>query len=216
MSKSFVLWCALLLGISTTCFAQPVISGSVLDGKGVPLADCVVEAIPMNTNPSAKTTITSGPPLLTTTGADGRFKINVAAGRYRIAAKNEPMGYPDPTYLVNSDPSGSFPFVTAEQDVSGVVVKLGTQGGVITGEVKSSDTNSPIPRAKITVRDLRNGSFAEYFADDQGRFSFAIPARPVLISADAPGYSRSVYQNGSGVSLSGGDKRTITLTLLRR
>src|SRR5258708_133901 len=61
----------------------------------------------------------------------GEFQLNLAPGRYKIRAKAEVDGYPDPTFWLNTDPLVKFPEISVgEKDITGLEIKLAKQGGV--------------------------------------------------------------------------------------
>jgi len=137
---------------------------------------------------------------------------------YKIRAKDEVDGYPDPVYLLNADPTARFPEVPVEgQDVPGVRVTLGARGGILDGTVRDASTHRPIAHGKITIQDVRNpDAYVEVFADKEGHTQFAVPSRPLRISATADTYTPFSYEDGKEVTLSPGERRTILLELSPR
>jgi hypothetical protein len=138
----------------------------------------------------------------------------LAPGRYKFEAKNEVDGYPDPVFLLNSDETATFPELTvSDKDISDVRVTLGKRGGVLEGELVDQQSREPVRRGKITIRDARNAdAYVEVFADQAGHFRFAIPGKPVVISATAPGHKATKFENGE-LMLSGGQHHTIVVEL---
>jgi hypothetical protein len=66
----------------------------------------------------------------------------------------------------------------------------------------------------VTIRDARRHEvFVEVFANDGGHFQFTVPNRPVRIFATAPGYEATGYGNEAELTLSQGERRSVTLDL---
>ncbi len=193
--------------------SEATVSGTVTDATGSESAHALVQAIHRMKSESGGT-VGSRPNPWIQTDDHGRFRVNLAPGRYKFQAKNEIDGYPDPIFLLNSDETATFPEVTVSQkDISDVRVTLGKRGGVLEGELIDQQSREPIPRCKITIRDARNAhAYVEVFADQAGHFRFVVPGKPVLISATAPGYKTTKFENGE-LMLSGGEHHTIVMGL---
>jgi hypothetical protein len=186
------------------------VTGTVVSLDGSPVPTASVLAIPLREVGSGGTV---GSQVWLPADGEGRFRIVLAPGRYQIRAKDEAAGYPDPSFLLSHDPSARFPEISVSAaDVSGVHVMLGTRGGIVEGEVYDQRTQRPIPKAKVTVSDVRNpDAYVEVFTNDVGAFHFTVPSRDVLISATAAGHSRKTF--GEGMILSGGERRHIVVEL---
>jgi hypothetical protein len=145
----------------------------------------------------------------------GRFGISVSPGRYKISARDDVDGYPDPAYWLNADPTAIFPEVTiGQKDVANLRVVLGKRGGILAGEVIDQTARKPIPNGKVAIVDARNkGAYVEVFADAYGQFQFTVPSKLVLVSATAPRYKAAAFAAGAGVTLSGGEHRQIVFEL---
>ena len=192
---------------------EATVSGTVTDSTGSESAHALVQAM-LRTKSESGGIVGDHPNPWIEADDHGRFRINLPPGRYKFLAKNEIDGYPDPIFLLNSDEKATFPEVTVSQKhLSGVRVTLGRRGGVLEGELIDQRSREPIPRCKIMIRDARNpDAYVEVFADQAGRFRFAIPSKPVLISATAPGYKTTKIAK-SELMLSGGEHRSIGLRL---
>jgi len=192
---------------------EATVSGTVTDSTGSESAHALVRAM-LRTKSESGGIVGDHPNPWIEADDHGRFRINLPPGRYKFLAKNEIDGYPDPIFLLNSDETATFPEVTVSQKhLSGVRVTLGRRGGVLEGELIDQRSREPIPRCKIMIRDARNpDAYVEVFADQAGRFRFAIPSKPVLISATAPGYKTTKIAK-SELMLSGGEHRSIGLRL---
>ena len=193
--------------------SEATVSGTVTDSSGSESAHALVQAM-LRTKSESGGIVGDHPNPWIEADDHGRFRINLPPGRYKFLAKNEIDGYPDPIFLLNSDETATFPEVTVSQKhLSGVRVTLGRRGGVLEGELIDQRSREPIPRCKIMIRDARNpDAYVEVFADQAGRFRFAIPSKPVLISATAPGYKTTKIAK-SELMLSGGEHRSIGLRL---
>jgi hypothetical protein len=203
------LTCVLGLGIlGGVCAAQDsaprAVSGIVTSADGSTVEGACVSALPMESN--------AGNSGCNRTDQQGRFRLTLRPGRYVLRAKDEATGYPDPMFLLSSDPAAGFPeIVVSESDVSGVKVVLGSRGGTLDGEIRDSNSGLPISGAKVTIRDKHNpAAYVEVFSDANGRFQFTVPAKPVSVSATAKGYKSSSKEE---VVLSGGQHRTLDIHL---
>jgi len=192
---------------------EATVSGTVTDSTGSESAHALVQAM-LRTKRESGGIVGDYPNPWIEADDHGRFRINLPPGRYKFLAKNEIDGYPDTIFLLNSDETATFPEVTVSQKhLSGVRVTLGRRGGVLEGELIDQRSREPIPRCKIMIRDARNpDAYVEVFADRAGHFRFAIPSKPVLISATAPGYKTTKIAK-SELMLSGGEHRSIGLRL---
>jgi len=208
-----------LIAISCTLYeavGQVSVNGVIVDSTGRPMAHAFVEAIPRASN-GGKGTVGSRLNPWSPADAQGRFTISVPPGRYKIRAKDEADGYPDPVYWLNADPTAVFPEITVEQEsISDVRVVLGKKGGILEGSLRDSATQLPIPKAKITIREAgKPEAFVEVFTDGAGNFEYTVPSKPIQIVATASGYSPTYYGNGAALILSGGEHRAVTIELSR-
>lgn len=214
-----ILWFAVpLLLAGGSLLARPQrdaahsILGVVTDSNGTAIAGASVAAIPIDERGSA------GNFGWVHVDDKGRFHLVLKQGRYIIRAKAEADGYPDPSFLLCSDPSAMFPEVTIEQaDVSSVRVVLGMRGGVLAGDLRDEATQQAVPNGKLTIRDARqHDAFVELSANQGGHFQFTVPNKPVQIAATAPGYEMARYGNGQEIALSDGEHRSVTIWLTRK
>jgi outer membrane protein OmpA-like peptidoglycan-associated protein len=98
-------------------------------------------------------------------------------------AWNNPAA-PQPT------PAGTAPLGAQGATITSIqcILKPAPLVGVIQGTLVDSDASSPVPGARITVRDTR-GREVEVQTDDAGNFRFEnVPAGTVHLSVDANGY----------------------------
>jgi hypothetical protein len=137
------------------------------------------------------------------TGKDGGFRLTLRSGRYEIRAKDEKNGFPDPNFLLSSDPRARFPEIWVnDADVSGVRVTLGTKGGIIDDVPRDEGTGQIISEGKVTISDARNPeAFVEVPVDKAGHFEFTVPRKPILIFATAPRYSTTYFGNKEELTL---------------
>jgi hypothetical protein len=185
------------------------ISGIVVDAGGAAVTAAVVAAVPADEGGSVAN--------LSWIGVDsqGRFRLILRPGVYTLRAKDENGGYPDPSFLLCSDPKAVFPQVSVGQaDLSGLRLILGQKGGIITGDLLNEITQQPVANGKITIRDARrHDAFVELSASANGRFRFTVPNKPVQIVATAPGYRDTYYDNGGELLLSGGEAKDLVIKL---
>jgi Carboxypeptidase regulatory-like domain len=114
-----------------------------------------------------------------------------------------------------SDAKAKFPGISVKRtDISEVRVVLGSKGGVLSGDLRDDATERAIPGAKVTIRDAwRHEVFVEVFVNEVGHFQFTVPNRPIRILATAPGYEATRYGKGAELTLSQGERRSVTLDL---
>lgn len=189
---------------------KPVaVSGQVFALNGSPVTHALVASFPIGGSGSG------GNVTWVPTASEGNFRLTLKPGRYVIRAKFEASGYPDPTFLFGADPRAEFPEISvADSDVTGIRVTLGGQGGVVEGDLWDSTTRHPVADGKITIRDARNPeSYVEVFADKAGHFQFAVPSKPIRISATAPGYKAATFDTGHELTLSDGEHKITNFEL---
>ena len=181
------------------------------------LAHAYVEAVPV-VEKSSGGTAGDFPNPWVTADSSGAFSLSLAAGRYRIRAKDEKDGYPDPSFWLNLDPKARFPEIAVgDKEIRNVKVLLGTQGGILEGQVQDAHTRNSLAGAKIRIQDVRNSDvYVEVFTDRAGHFQYTVPSKPVLISAPAPGYKVAVFESSAELLLSRGERREVDLELERK
>jgi Carboxypeptidase regulatory-like domain len=115
----------LLMGFTLAGFSSDgSVLGVVTDVNGSVVAGASVTAVPVEEGGNG------GDLAWVHTDNGGGFRLLLKPGRYVIRAKDEADGYPDPSFLLCSDPRANFPQVSVEGlDVSDVRVVLGTRGG---------------------------------------------------------------------------------------
>lgn len=203
----FALLC--LMGSARTQSRIPV-GGIVTAPDGSPVPNASVEAVRL-TRDNENGNVSQ----LRWTQADeeGRFRLSLSPGRYEIRAKKENEGYPDPNFLLSKDPQSDFPIINIDdQELLDIRVKLGAKGGILEGTLTDKLTGSPIGGGKVIISDARNTEvFVEVFTNKEGQFQFAVPKKPIRISASAPEYVVAAL-DGS-ITLAGGERRNIRISL---
>jgi len=187
------------------------VSGVVLNAKGAGVTSARVSPVLVSSEGSIGSTT------WVAVNDHAEFELHLKPGRYVIRAKDEAHGYPDPSFLLTRDEKARFPaVVVGESDISGVTVRMGAPGALISGSVVDETTGSPIPAATVTIRDARNaGAFVELTANNEGRFAFAVPSKPIVVHAVARGYTSVDYDRGAEFHPSAGEKMEITLSMKR-
>jgi len=198
--------------IALPALAQRSVSGVVLDVGGVAVDFASVEAVPQTDAGAGSES------RWVRCDSQGRFMLQLAPGRYKIVAKREAEGYPDPTLAFNFDRSAIFPEVTVENsDISNVRVQFGAKGGFLYGTLRTQSDRNPVPHATVTISDARNKSASvQLHSDDRGRFQVAIPSKPVLVSAAAPGHTTASFGNGMELTLLPGEHVSVVIELDQR
>jgi hypothetical protein len=201
--------------VQGTCPAQMKVVGTVTNSEGVSVAGSLVGAFPIS--PRGGGVVGDRPNPWASTDADGKFSISLPPGYYRIRAKNEKDGYPDPIYWLSADPTAIFPEITVgTKEVSDVHVVLGKRGGVLSGELIEQGSLTPIPKGKVTLRDANNpNAYVEVFSDKGGHFHFTLPSKPIAVSASATGYGAASFAGGAAITLSSGEHKEIVIELPR-
>jgi hypothetical protein len=200
--------------LNLTCFAQLTISGKVVTSDSKPLDHAFVQARPAFGHRGGTVGDHPGDPWVQIDG-EGIFKLAVNPGRYRILAKSERDGYPDPTFFLNFDPTSVFPLVNVGgKSIAGAKVVLGRRGAFVEGTVRNASNHVAIRGAKVKFELVANSvAFVEVFTDANGRFQFAIPAKPIRVTVSANGFKEVAIDGGAGMALSSGERRTLLTEL---
>lgn len=194
--------------------AETRVSGSVRDAAGNSVAHAYVEAIPV----VAKNTggvVGNLPNPWVAADTQGTFSLSLAPGRYRIRAKDEVDGYPDPSFWVNLDPKAKFPEITVgDKEIRDVDVVLGKQGGILSGKARDAQTGKSLAGVKIRIQDAKNANaYVEVFTDENGYFQYAVASKPLLISGVRPGYKAIALASGAEITLLPGEHREFPLEM---
>lgn len=208
--------CALCLVYSANVGAAVrSVQGTVVDADGHPVSHAYVEARPVLSKFSTGTVVGSAPNPWIAADQSGHFELQLAPGRYRMRAKDEVDGFPDPSFWLNLDPKARFPEISVDsEDLAGVEVVLGSRGGIIYGSVQDAETHTPVPEAKVRLQDARNPqAFIDIFTDRAGQFQYTVPSKPIVISVTAAGYKPATAQMGAEVTLAPGERRQIDIEL---
>jgi hypothetical protein len=202
-----------LVGRSEQARAETTVSGSVRDAAGNPVTHAYVEAIPVFAKDTGGT-VGSTRPWVSADGA-GTFSLSLAPGRYRLRAKAEADGYPDPSFWLNRDETARFPEIAVgNTDIKDIEVVLGTRGGILTGDLRDAESLKPLPGVKIRIQDARNvEAYVEVFTNSAGHFQYTVPAKPLLISGVAKGYRPASFEGGAEITPSSGGRRELQLRL---
>jgi hypothetical protein len=192
---------------------ETTVSGTVRDAAGNSIAHAYVEAIPVFAKSNGGTVGSSSP--WVAADSAGTFSLSLAPGRYRLRAKAEADGYPDPSFWVNRDLKARFPEIAVfDKQIRNIEVVLGTRGGMLAGEVRDRQTHRSLAGAKIRIQDATNsGAYVEVFSNSNGHFQYTVPSKPLLISAVAPGYKVTSFEGGAEITLSPGGHREFQLDL---
>ena len=200
------------LACSSAALAQSHVAGWVTDSVGFGVSGASIQVMPREGD-SVGTVASPG--RWAPTDSDGRFSIILQPSRYKIVAKDEPEGYPDPVFALGSDPTATFPTISVgKDDISGVRVSLGAKGGILEGHVNDGATKLPIQKAKVTISDVQEPkAYVDIFTNAGGGFQFTVPNKPVVISATAAGYKTTQFKRGKELTLSGGEHRDVVIEL---
>lgn len=211
--------CALLFAVlgttSSVAAAATSVKGTVRDAEGNLLTHAYVEARPVTSKNAIGTVVGNTPNPWIAADSSGHFELSLPAGRYRIRAKDEIDGYPDPSFWLNMDRERKFPeIIVGDQTIEDVEVILGSRGAILSGEVQDAQTHKLLADAKIRIQDAKNSdAYVEIFTDRNGHFRYTVPSKPILISAAALGYTSTAFEGGAEVTLSPGEHRELELQL---
>lgn len=203
-----------LVGGSTEVMAEARVSGIVHDADGNSVAHAYIEAVPVLAK-SGGGTVGSVPNPWIAADSHGSFTVSLAPGRYRIRAKDEVDGYPDPSFWINLDPEARFPEITVgDEKVEGIEVVLGKQGGILSGEIRDDKSREFLVGVKIRIQDAKNpAAYVEVFTNRDGHFQYTIASKPVLISASAQGYRPLGLERGAEITILPGEQREFQLEM---
>jgi hypothetical protein len=213
-----------LMGIgifaAVAALGQTQIQGTVRDSTGTAVPQALVEALPKSVAAGEKGSLGDRLNPWIPTDGDGKFSMTLPPGRYKIRAKAEALGYPDPVYWLNSDPTAIFPEITVgdgNAEARHVTVTLGKQGGILDGELIDRASKSPIAHGKITIHDAANpDAYVEIFSNKEGQFQFTVPSKPIIISAQATGHEAGNFAGGANITLYPGERREVEIELQHR
>ncbi len=205
---TLVFW-GMILNASPT-----LVDGVVLDSSGRKVPHAFVEAVPLLAK-STNGTIGNTPSPWIPADESGAFKLELSPGQYRIRAKAEADGYPDPSFWVGRDPTSGFPEIhVGEKELVNIKVVLGQRGGILMGTVEDSQNHKPINGAKVRIQDARNElAYVEVFTGSAGRFQYTILSKPLLVFISAAGYKPFRLNNGDEVTVSPAEHREVTVPL---
>jgi hypothetical protein len=167
-----------------------VIGGTVVDGKGIPIAGAKVYDEPLDA-------VRIGKDHFVLTNHEGRFLLSdVPAGKTMVIATNIEAGYPDARFAVYSG-NEILPIVEvrADKTTSDVVVKLLSKGGVLRGKIIDADSGAAVPTARITLtRADHPGWSIETDPASDGAYEFIVPSKPLHFQINAEGYGVWSYE----------------------
>ena len=108
----------------------------------------------------------------------GSFSLTLAPGRYRLKAKDEVDGYPDPSFWVGVDPRAKFPVIAVgTTDIVGVKVVLGAPRRCPKWPGPRCPESHPVAGAKIRIEDARNSdAYVEVSPAGLGTSDIRLPA----------------------------------------
>jgi len=192
------------------------VGGTIRDALGNPLPHAHVTVIPQGKETRGGV-VADLHNRWTAANDKGEFQLNLARGRYKIRAKAEVDGYPDPTFWLNADPLVKFPEISVgEKDITGLEIKLGKLGGFLNGSVFDRLSGNPLAGARLRLQDTKNSyAVVEVFTDTDGHFQFTVPSKPMVVSATAPGHKPMTFRSGEHLVVSPREHRHIEFQLDR-
>lgn len=206
-----VLICLASWAISASAVTK--VRGVVFDPTGTPVPGALVRALPRPGEWEGNGIVGSFKETWVETNAQGEFSLDLAPGKYRIQAKDEAHGYPNPVFALCSDPSADFPIVAVgSSGLSNVRVVLGNQGGILAGQVYDRIRLQLIAHAKIRISDTYDPkSYVEIFTDQRGGFQFTVPNKSLTVSTTASGDLSAQIVSGAALTVAPGKLRTLLI-----
>jgi len=166
-----------------------VISGSVINERGLPVAQAQVRVDPLDGRP------TIGAVRTVETDKDGHFIMNnLELITYKVFAMKESAGYPNTAFGFYS--SHIFPTVTltASLPTADITLKVGPLTGVMSGSVTDAVTGTPVLAGFLLRRASDPGNWISMSQKADYRV-LVPPSVEVSIEVSAPGY-RTWYYGG--------------------
>jgi Carboxypeptidase regulatory-like domain len=159
------------------------VDGRVIGASGEPVQGARVYSLPTESaNPGRHVEVLTGP-----TG--GFLLTNVREGQNEIHAYAPEIGYPDNLFAAFQTAPVPVVAVKAGTAIHGIVIHFGPKPGTLAGEVVDDKTRKPLPTASITMSWVDRPEYSVRSSVGQdGRFTFNVPVRPLLISVICPGY----------------------------
>jgi hypothetical protein len=194
--------------------AGTTVRGTIRNALGKPFPHAQVTAIP-DVEPTGNGVAGDVLNRWTAANEKGEFTLTLSPGRYKIRAKAEAEGYPDPTFALNSDPTARFPQISVGMNsITGLEIELGKRGGIFEGSLFDRLRHTPLVGATVRFRDARNpDAFVEVSSDSTGRFQFTAPSKPITVFATASGHKPMTFHRGEQVILSPGEHRHLEFEL---
>jgi hypothetical protein len=185
--RQLIRTCLLVLSIPALAPSGPSqtgeVDGRVVGASGEPVEGARVYSLSTESvNPGRHAEVLTGP--------KGEFLLtNVREGQNEIHAYAPEIGYPDNLFAVFQ--TAPIPTVTmkAGSAIHGVVIQFGPKPGTLAGEVVDDKSGKPLPSASVTLswKD-RPEFYVRSSIEQDGRFTFKVPVRPLLISVTCAGY----------------------------
>lgn len=207
---------SVLLVVALQVAHGATVRGQVTDASGNPVSHALVQALERPQSSTADGIVGSKLNPWVQADDQGRFQLQLAPGRYKLLAKDEIDGYPDPLPLLNEDRTAQFPEITVStQDVTDVKIALGQPGGSIFGQVLDSTSGKPVPGAQVLIVDANDPqAYVKLTTDAFGRFSYTVLSKQLRVSGSARGYAPAGPQQD--IHLAKGEKRQVTIGVKRK
>lgn len=179
--------CVLALSLHCVVFADVFqtgeVGGLVVGLSGEPIQGARVYALSTESpNPGRHAEVL--------TDSKGEFLLkSVREGHNEIHAYAPEIGYPDNLFSLFQ--TAPVPTVTlkAGATIRGIVVHFGPRPGNLEGEVIDEQTNKLLATASVTLSWVdRPAYYIRSSVEQDGHFTFRIPARPILIVVECSGY----------------------------
>jgi 5-hydroxyisourate hydrolase-like protein (transthyretin family) len=202
-----------LLSIPSHLSSATEVGGTIQDALGRPLPHAYVTVI--RHGKGTRESVSDLHNRWAAANDKGEFQLNLSPGQYKIRAKAEADGYPDPTFWLNTDPLVKFPTISVgESSIRGLQVTLLTRDGILDCSVVDKLSGNPLAGAKVRLLDPKNSyAFVEVFTDQNGHFQFTVVSKPIVVSAAASGHKQMTFRSGEHVIISPGEHRLIEFEL---
>ncbi len=189
-----------------------VVSGQVLDAKGVPVPEAGISLFPA--------AAFSGALPYATTDKNGFYRLaSPPFGKAWLCAVKPGSGYPDTNSLLFAPEKDDRPEIflapgsELDQDIH-----LAPPDGILEAHIIDAVTKSTVPDGRIMMRRHNPEAFYSKTISRDGHFLYALPAVPIEVNVSAPGYRPWRYRDPKtgteNLTLSSSDHRVMTIELV--
>lgn len=203
---------AILLAQAQVPEGWVVVTGQVLDAKGVPVAEAGISLFPA-------AAFTGALPYATT-DKNGFYRlVSPPFGKAWLCAVKPSAGYPDTNSLLFAPEKDDRPEILLAPGAElNQYIHLAPPDGILEAHIIDAVTKATVPDGRVMMRRQNPEAFYSKTISRDGRFIYALPAVPIQINVSAPGYQPWRYRDPKtgteNLTLSSSDHRVITIELI--